>query len=504
MFQRVTFSLFLVSLLAACGGSSSSNSSNSGIKPITPGKAEYAYLFNQSGEIHSVSSIDNTFKKVFSKISDTAFSIELVPNKGITFSALLTLANGQWQVVSQENNEAKVLSTLSGIDEVCATKVQKNSSNTRLYFQLPGVDNDCDAASDNKSYAVNTDMTEESLAVEITDTRIFENNTVEVLIGNVVIGYIVKQDNALGSTLNFLDIDLANAVTLQTTDKYDPLIDTFNTYSYPAGEHVILRIGGHYSDVTLAQLQSGSLGTEFLSTGSGRRNVQVVSGSAYLLLDTKLHKHVQGTDASEAFDELEFQSVSNISVGNYGTLIYYTDAGTTIQKFVLIDERNAEGSRFISLDALQYDSSGISSSSIGVRATVDGYLVEIRLGDDQKAYYVSDSGAIKTYPQAKWVDNNVLSGSSDVVDGPLLAQFENEKLNIRGVDSAIAEGVIEYGNLSDDINYVRANPFTIDGKLILTTSSDVNTLDGQVYQIELGVAGSMKKITEMNSFSVLF
>ena len=507
-------------LLAACGGGSGGGSNdgadNGGSGNGGSGNGggssqvdQFSYVLGLDGSIASVSTQSHKGEVVVESTPFAFFPQKLNSSGETELAALFALHQGQLVQLTPENNVPKVVSSLSNLNEdsFCDMEDQENGSNPRLFFSMAGDDQDCATSNDNPVFYVDASMTTDNSPVRVNNTALFTAIRAEAILSSAyqTAGYLVREQTSEGNALRYYNNLFSQFVTVDAGAGYNPETETFSVTDFFNTNRTIIRLGDDYYDASVTNLSDGQPGLKFL-TASDPKEVKTTSDRAYLALGSDYYRHNIGRSDVKEFSTLNLAGSVGIAILENASIIASDDnVNNRIQRFLQADERG-DSVTFQLLTQADYDRTGTSSSSFGMSSTGRGALVEISLrydstDDEEYALYIASNNTITRFDDAEWL-NTSLNSSSPFFNRPLYSQLKNDGLTVAEVNENNLATPLIYGSLPAGVESVRAESFPVDGQLIITTRSSQADLNGLVYQIKPGEAGSLRQIDGLKGFSV--
>ena len=222
-------------LLTACGGGSGSsgndtNAGNGGKDGDNGSNVDNGNGGNDGQEgslityVYGTDSIvaidlkDNSSQQVASDVEELFLSLDVNADDSISLAPVVYLSEGRFHKVTGQ--ETVVVSNATEITELCEDKTQYNGDNPRVFYQLPGEDQDCNLQDDNQNYYIEANMGADSAPVSVSNALIFDHNTREIQINAQEVGYLAKEGAQGSQKLNFYNETFSQKVVLNTDDAF--------------------------------------------------------------------------------------------------------------------------------------------------------------------------------------------------------------------------------------------------------------------------------------------
>lgn len=498
--------------LTACGGGSDSTTNgNSGDSTGSDsGQVErFSYVLGLGGSIASISTQSQQGKVVIQNTPFVFSPSKLNTDGNTELAALFALHQGQLVQLTPEKNVPKVVSSLTNLTETsfCDMKDQNNGSNPRLFFSMAGDDNNCASKNDNPVFYVDASMTADDDPVAVTNNALFTAIRAEAISSAAyqTAGYLVRERVSDGVKLRYYNPLFSQFIEVDAGNAYNPNTETFAVNAFFNTPRTVIRLGKNYYDASTTDLASGKPGLKFL-TASDNKAVKTTSDRAYLALGSDYYRHDIGRSDVNKFSTLNLSGNVNIAIQKDASVIASDDrVNNQIQRFLQADERG-NNVAFRLLTQADFDRTGTNGSSFGMSSTGRGTLIEVTLRYDKQAnkkhaLYIDIDGAVTRFDNADWLDTS-LNSSSPFFNRPLYSQVKNNQLMVAELDENNLSTPFIYGTLPTGVESVRAESFPVAGQLIITTRSSQTALNGLVYHIKPGKAGSLRQIDGLKGFSV--
>lgn len=487
-----------VVFLSACGGSSGGSSATEA----------YGYVFGTNSSVAALSSRNQNGQVVITNSPVVSSALKRSSNGETELAALFAVDAGRLVVVTQEDSSPKTVSSLTSIDGnfFCDTRVQENGSAPRFFFSRPGNDQNCATKQDNTVFYVDASMGEDDAPIQLSTGSLFSALRVEEIYSTAheVAGYLVREQAGDGVALRYYDRSFSTNRTIDAGPNYDPTSETFSVWPFSGTSRSIIRLGNEYYDVSAGDLEAGRVGARFLAA-DGQPDVALTPNTAYLAIGSQLYRHNIGAATAPAFSTLNLASGVDIAILENGTIVSSDDnLNANRRRFLRVDE-SGESVAFRPLTQADYDRTGTTSSSLRVSSTGNAALVNISLryqatDDLEYALYIASDDTVTRFDDAQWVDT--AASTAPHFDRALFAQEQGGQLRVAEINPDNVSAPLIYGDLPPGVQSVRAESFSVRGKLVLTTRSSQSDLNGQVYLVTLGEAGSLQRVGDLTGFTV--